>query len=90
MRKPRASIWIVVFHLARLLTGTGTWISARYSRRPETRISRHRMTRAGSSTRPVMESTATSKRITALTRELVGDGVEEAADGGDLSAVRAR
>ena len=42
----------VVFHLASWVTGTLTRNSARYSRRPETRISRHRMTIAANSDQP--------------------------------------
>jgi outer membrane autotransporter protein len=38
-----AIIWMAVFHLASLVTGTLTFSAARYSRRPETRISRQRM-----------------------------------------------
>ncbi len=44
IRKPSATSCAVVFHLATAVTGTGTLSSARYSRKPETRISRQRMT----------------------------------------------
>ena len=43
MKKPSANICTVVFHLATMLTGSGTLRSARYSRSPETRNSRHKM-----------------------------------------------
>ena len=45
--KPIATIWIVVFHLASRDTGMPTRSPARYSRNPDTRISRHRITSAG-------------------------------------------
>ncbi len=41
--------WTTVFHLASAVTGSGTLSSAKYSRRPETRISRQRMTIAAES-----------------------------------------
>ena len=44
---PIATIWIAVFHLARRETGRPTRSPARYSRNPDTRISRQRMTKAG-------------------------------------------
>ena len=47
IRKPTATSCNVVFHLASRVTGTLTRNSARYSRKPETRISRQRMTIAG-------------------------------------------
>ena len=52
MRKASAMNWTVVFHLASAVTGRGTLSSARYSRKPETRISRQRMTIAAQSVRP--------------------------------------
>src|SRR5205814_3452744 len=53
-RKPTATSWNVVFHFASRVTGTLTRSSARYSRRPETRISRHRITIAAHSDQPRM------------------------------------
>ena len=49
-----ATIWMAVFHLASCVTGTLTFSAARYSRRPETRISRHRMMIAAHSDQPAM------------------------------------
>ncbi len=47
IRNPNATSWTAVFHLATAVTGIGTRNSARYSRNPETRISRQRMTIGG-------------------------------------------
>ncbi|MCY1305162.1 hypothetical protein D9M70_549520 [compost metagenome] len=61
-----ATIWIVVFHLAMRVTGTLTFSAARYSRRPDTRISRQRMMIAAQIDQPAMvPSAATSSRIEA-------------------------
>src|SRR5882724_8673105 len=51
-RKPIATSCTVVFHLASLVTGTLTRRAARYSRKPDTRISRHRITIAAHSEHP--------------------------------------
>src|SRR5438046_1925599 len=49
MRNPTATSCSVVFHLASRVTGTLTRNSARYSRKPDTRISRQRITTAAKS-----------------------------------------
>src|SRR5437868_1786809 len=46
IRNPMATSCTVVFHFASRVTGTLTRNPARYSRRPDTKISRHRMTTA--------------------------------------------
>src|SRR6187399_1940140 len=58
IRKPIAISWIVVFHFASLVTGTLTRNAARYSLRPETRISRHRITMAAHRVQPWIELSA--------------------------------
>ena len=47
-------LWMAVFHLASCVTGTETFNAARYSRRPETRISRHRMMMAAHNDQPAI------------------------------------
>ena len=56
------------------VTGTLTRSSARYSRSPETRISRHRMTTAASSDQPWMVSSAASINRQDATRSLSAIG----------------
>ena len=56
---PRAVICVAVFHFAARLTGTITLLPARCSRRPETRISRIRIIRAGT------RKTASATRLAA-------------------------
>ena len=84
IRKPSAIICSAVFHFASLLTGTPTCSSARNSRRPETRISRHRMTSAGRTTQPAMRSDRDQDQHDGGDQQLVGDRVEEAAERRDL------
>src|SRR5262249_16892140 len=60
IRKPTATICPVVFHLASRVTGTPTRSSARYSRKPDTSISRQRMTTAASRLHPRIVSSAAS------------------------------
>ena len=77
-----ATIWMAVFHLASCVTGTLTFSAARYSRRPETRISRHRMMIAAHSDQPAMVrsvSAASSSRQVG-DQQFVGDRVEHLAD----------
>src|ERR1700750_1467217 len=62
-RKPIATSCIVVFHFATLVTGTETRSAARYSRRPETRISRHRMTIAAHSDHPWVRPVAARRLL---------------------------
>ena len=54
IRKPIEIICKLVFYLASLLTGKPTLISAKYSRRPDTKISLSKITSAGSTVHPVM------------------------------------
>lgn len=68
-RKAMATICAVVFHLAIRVTGTLmlTFNCARYSRSPDTRISRQRMMIAAHSDQPaIVWSAATSNRIEAI------------------------
>src|SRR5207249_3263392 len=68
-------IWIAVFHLARRDTGSPTRNAARYSRRPETRISRHRITSAGKRAHSVLRRPlATSMNKIAATSSLSAIG----------------
>ncbi len=81
-----AIIWIVVFHLASRVTGMPTWISARCSRSPETRISRQRMTIAASMSTPLSRSMPTKDEQDRGDQQLVGDGIEKAAEARLLAA----
>ncbi len=67
------------------LTGTETFSSAKNSRRPETRISRQRMTMAAQSDQLLMVPSATRNQQQRGNQQLVGDGVEHAAQGGLLA-----
>src|SRR5947209_3531033 len=71
---PIATIWITVFHLARRDTGMPTRKPARYSRSPETRISRHRMTNAGRSASAESRPKAVSMNNVAETSNLSAIG----------------
>ncbi len=73
-RKPTAISCSVVFHLASWVTGTLTRNSARYSRRPDTRISRHRMTIAAHSDQPRIVPSAASISRHEATRSLSAIG----------------
>ena len=81
-----ATIWIAVFHLASCVTGTLTFSAARYSRRPETRISRHRMMIAAHSDQPAMRAgrVGGEQQQAGGDQQLVGDRVEHPADVGGL------
>ena len=76
-----ATICSVVFHLASCVTGTLTRSSARYSRRPETRISRHRMMIAAHSDQPRMVLVGRQHQQAGRDQQLVGDRIEHAAEG---------
>ena len=76
MRKPMATNCIVVFHLASAVTGSGTRSSARYSRRPETRISRHRMTIAAQSDQAARSCGPRPASACSRHQQLVGDRIE--------------
>ena len=76
MRKASAMNWTVVFHFASAVTGSGTLSSARYSRKPETRISRQRMTIAAHSVRPEMVSVGGEHQDDRGDEKLVGDRVQ--------------
>ena len=82
-----ATICTVVFHLASRDTGSPTWASARNSRRPETRISRHRMISAG---RIGARSKWTSIRIAAPTSSLSAIGSSMRPNGDCIDQLRAR
>ena len=84
IRKPTATSCTAVFHLATRLTGTPTLSSARNSRRPETRISRHRMTIAAHSDQPWIVLVGDEHQQTGRHEELVGDGVEHPPERGLL------
>ena len=86
-----ATIWIAVFHLASCVTGTLTFSAARYSRRPDTRISRQRMMIAAQSDQPAMvrSVSAASSSRQVDDQQLVGDRIEHAADIGRAAARRA-
>ena len=73
---PSATIWKVVFHFASCDTGTETCNPPRNSRRPETAISRSRMTSAGDHCiQPVgRDALWTRTRITAATMILSAIG----------------
>ena len=83
---PSATSWSVVFHLASALTGTETCSSARNSRRPETMISRSRMTSAGMRCQSgdlrhrVALRLAISMTMHRADHDLVGDRIEELAE----------
>ena len=72
----------MVFHLAILLTGTPTFNSARYSRRPDTRISRHRITIAAQMFEPMIVWSAVSISRQAETSSLsaIGSSMRPSAD----------
>jgi hypothetical protein len=70
---------MVVFHFASLVTGTLTFSAARYSRRPETRISRRPAGDAAA-----MVGVGCQKQQTGGHEQLVGDRVQHAADIGRL------
>ena len=76
--------WTVVFHLARAVTGSGTLSSARYSRRPETRISRQRMTIAAQSVRPGNGLIGGEHQDHRRDEKLVGDRVQHSSKRGLL------
>src|SRR5690606_10533899 len=74
IRKASATIWTVVFHLASRLTGTAILMPARNSRRPETTISRTRITTAGRMARPGRRSNAASISSAVATSSLSASG----------------
>ena len=73
-RTASATICMAVFHLASLVTWTCTLSSARNSRRPETRISRQRMTMAAQIDHPLMVLSCTSIISAAPTMSLSAMG----------------
>ena len=75
---PSAIICMVVFHLASCVTCTLTLSSARNSRRPDTRISRHRMMTAAQICRPVDGVVVRQHQQRGADQQLVGDRVEHA------------
>jgi len=82
IRKPTATSCRAVFHFATRLTGTLTFSSARNSRRPETRISRHKITIAAQSAECRMVPSATSMSRQAATSSLsaMGSSMRPSAD----------
>ena len=76
--------WTEVFHLARAVTGSGTLSSARYSRKPETRISRQRMTIAAQSVRPGNGLIGGEHQDDRGDEKLVGDRVQHSSKRGLL------
>ena len=79
-RNPIATSCTVVFHLASLVTGTLTRNAARYSRNPDTRISRHRITIAAHSVQPWMMSFRGQHQQAGCHQQLVGDRIEHPAE----------
>ncbi len=77
---PMANIWMPVFHFARRETGMWTRTVARCSRRPETRISRQRMTSAGRMVAGEKRAITAEHEERGGDQQLVGDGIEEAAE----------
>jgi hypothetical protein len=82
-----ATICTAVFHFASRLTGRPTLTSAMYSRKPETVISRSRMTSEG---RSGARSKPTSIRMVAATRSLSAIGSSQRPKGVCWRQIRAR